>query len=81
MEDLIKGNDRFNMTLDVLEETKNPEGLLFINKIIAKASLKQNKKNIFDKSIKNCEKIINYFELIEYSKTISALKKRFKDEN
>ena len=78
---LVNASQRFNVSREVLEETKNPEGLLFINKVIANVSLKRNEKKVFDQSIKNCEKIINYFELIEYSNTISALKKRFNNES
>ena len=58
-----------------MNDLDNPESLLFINKILAKIGKENNDKILFTESLENCEKIINFFELVEYSDSIRELKK------
>jgi len=60
--------------LDKLNDIKNPEAFLYINKVLASFALKNRDKELFDRSTENCEKLINYFELVEYSSSIRILK-------
>jgi hypothetical protein len=57
-----------------LNDVNSPEALLFIHKTLAKVGLRESNKNLFTHSINKCEKIINFFELVEYSNSIRLLK-------
>ena len=74
-------NSLISWTKNNLSLTENlnninfPEALLFIHKTLAKVGLRESDKNLFTDSISKCEKIINFFELVEYSNSIRLLKK------
>lgn len=77
MADLVRwSNDNSSIT-SKLNEISSPESLIFIFKTIAKIAKRKKNNNLFLSSIEACEKIVNYFELIEFSKSIKLLKNSY----
>ena len=57
-----------------LNDIHSPEAILFINRVVGEISLKYRDKKLFDIAIQNSEKIINFYELIEYTDSVRSIK-------
>ena len=73
-DDLYKWFDEEGSSLNDLNELKSPEAYLFIYKVLAKIAIKKKDEATFKLVVGNSERIINFYELIEYSDSLYKLK-------
>ena len=74
IDSLISWSNKKTILTKSLNNVSFPEALLFIHKTLAKVGLRDRNQVLFTRSINKCEKIINFFELVEYSNSIRLLK-------
>ena len=69
--------DANNQIKSSINDIQSPEALIFVYKTIAGYAKAKKNKKLFYSSIANCEVVLNYFELTEFSNSISRLKTSF----
>ena len=57
-----------------MNDLKSPEAYLFIYKVLGEIAIRKKDQYTFNLAVGNSEKIINFYELVEYSDSLYKLK-------
>ena len=72
---LIMWSQSSGNNLENINLIQSPESHIFVNKILALSSKRSGNDKSFKMYLDNCEKIIQYYELTDYSKSIRELRR------